>query len=136
MSKNHDKEIVAEPAVNTYHVVAADKALTESLCKIEQLYSLPDANRIREFIIAHQQLADLLIEAYPLIEKHFGLGTEVVLEVFVDPEEEDFVELFGNIRTSLSPEAALEQLDKFDEEWFLDQIEKTDGKLNFNIEFI
>jgi len=44
-------------------------------------------------------------------------------------------ELFAYIRTSLPVDEALSRLDKFDEEWFLDQLDRAGGRFNFNLEF-
>jgi len=118
--------------------ISREKALKEALKSIEDLYRLPEASavRVRAFISANPYLADLLLEAHPHIEKHFGPNPQLALEVIVDPEEEDFEELFAYILTTLEPEVALARLDQFDEAWFLDQLARAAGKLNFNLEFV
>ncbi|GFP27741.1 hypothetical protein HKBW3S43_00562 [Candidatus Hakubella thermalkaliphila] len=61
-----------------------------------------------------------------------GQVVNIHLELHRDPDE-DFEELFVVIETNLSPELSLDLLDRFDEEWFLDIADKTEGKLNVTV---
>ena len=108
----------------------------QSLRRIEELYSLNDRSTVKRFISNYPELANLLIEAFPHVQYHFGSYPDVELEVIRDPESDNFEELFAYIRTPLPPEAALKKLDQLDEEWFLDQLPRTEGKFNFNLEFV
>ena len=101
---------------------------------LEELYSLRDAATVWPFLLAHSQLVEVLLEAYPYLEEHFGPDPKVTLEVVNDPEAVTRKQLFAYIVTSLPPAKALARLDKLDEEWFLDQLDRVDGLLNFNLE--
>ena len=98
-------------------------------------YSLRDPARVKLFLHAHPQLKDVLIEARPHLQKHFGPDAQVFLEVVPDPEIEGWDQLIAHIRTDHQPEEALHRLDQFDDEWFLDQLSRVGGQLNFNLEF-
>ena len=79
-------------------------------------------------------LVSLLLEAYVEVGNYFP-HSRVFLEVFDDPEVEGMDKLFAYIRTPLPVDEALARLDKLDEEWFLDQLDRAAGRFNFNLEF-
>lgn len=111
-------------------------ALEESLRQIEQWYFLPDPAEVKRFIRQRPALAPLLVEAIAVLYKYFGPGPYVRLRVVTDPEAEDCEELFAYIRVALPPDEALERLNRLDDEWFLDQLGRANGKFNFNLEFV
>jgi len=90
---------------------------------------------VSRFLEAHPLLAPLLVEAHGRIGDYFGLQPQVVLEVVSDPEVHGLVEMFGYIITALTPEEAGNRLRQFDREWFLLQVHRTKGLLNFDVEF-
>ncbi|PKO20971.1 MAG: hypothetical protein CVU38_17310 [Chloroflexi bacterium HGW-Chloroflexi-1] len=109
------------------------------LHQLLEFYAVENADEVRRFLRVYPDAPDVLLEARPYIEKIFGPTTQVVLEVTFDPDSEshrDSVELFGNIQTSLSVEEALERLNQFDSEWFLAQLARAGGRLNFNLAFV
>jgi hypothetical protein len=88
------------------------------------------------FLEAKPDLVALLHEAVPHLEECFGPFPQVVLEIVDDPEVEDLTQLVANIRTALPVEEAINQLARFDETWFLDQLPRTINQFNFNLEFV
>lgn len=111
--------------------------ITESrrLHPLEEIYSLRDAAAVRRFLHTYPQLVEVLLEASVYLQKHFGPDPQVTLEVVSDPEVEGVEQLFAYILTSFPVDDALTRLDKLDEEWFLDQLDRVDGRFNFNLEF-
>ena len=68
------------------------------------------------FLKLHPQVVPLLIEARPVLARHFGPDTPVRLEVVIDPEseaEDGDAQLFAMIQTRLTPEKAMPSLDRF-----------------------
>jgi hypothetical protein len=112
--------------------------ITESqrLHQIEEMYSLRHAATVRRFLHVYPHLIQVLLEAHVYLQKYFGPDPQVALEVVSDPEVEGLEELFAYILTSLPVDEALARLDKLDEEWFLDQLDRVDGRFNFNLEFV
>ena len=95
-----------------------------------------NAAAVGRFLHAYPQLIEVLLEAYVYLQKYFGPDPQVTLEVVSDPEVEGVEELFTYILTSLPVNEALARLDKLDEEWFLDQLDRVGGRFNFNLEFV
>jgi hypothetical protein len=112
--------------------VAAEEA---KLRQLEEIYVFPQAATVRPFLRTHPQLVEALLEAYVYLQEYFGPEPQMVLEVVSDPEVEGWDELFAYILTALPVDEALARLDRFDQEWFLDQFDWTDGLLNFDVEF-
>lgn len=102
---------------------------------LKKYYVIEDEDEFRNFFITHNQLINILLEAPKWIKKIFGDSVKVHLRVYFDPEE-DYEELFIVIKTSLSPEGALNLLNILDEEWFIKVVDRTGGYLNITEEAI
>ena len=102
---------------------------------LEQLYSFRRQAEVLQFLEAHPFLVPLLVEAHSKIGDYFGSNPEVALEVVTDPEAIDDHELFAFIRTSLPADEAHDRLDRLGEEWWLDAMERAQGKLCIDMEF-
>lgn len=106
------------------------------LRQLGEFYSFRDMLPVRRFLRARPQLIDVLLEAHTYLEKHFGPGPLVTLEVVSDPEATDWDQLFAYILTSLPVDEAQARLDRLDEEWFLGQLDRIGDLFNFNLEFV
>lgn len=117
-------------------VIESERPHPSLLRKLEGIYSFRDAGAMRSFLKAHLQLIEVLFQAHVHLQKHLGPDPQVELAIITDPEVEDMDELFAYILTSLPVDEALARLDRLDEEWFLDQLDRVDGRFNFNLEFV
>jgi len=113
-----------------------DISESQRLHQLEEMYSLRKAATVRRFLHVYPHLMQVLLEAHVYLQKYFGPEPQVTLEVVSDPEVEGVEELFAYILTSLPVDEALARLDRIDEEWFLDQLDRVDGRFNFNLEFM
>ncbi len=99
------------------------------LKELENFYTFSNQKEIKFFLSANYKLMEILLEAYKHIKRIFGEKVvEVTLEYDRDPEE-DFEGLFVIVSTNLSPEESLDLLDRFDEEWFLDNVSNEIGSI-------
>lgn len=103
---------------------------------LEQLYVFRKRMEVLRFLDVHPFLVPLLLEAYTKIGKYFGPYPQVFLEVISDPEATDDRQLFAFIGTRLSPDEALDGLERFDEEWWLDTLDEAQGELCIDVEFL
>jgi hypothetical protein len=115
--------------------VALGQDITLVYAQLEKVYSFRNAEAVRRFLQTHPHLIEVILETYPYLVKYFGPNPQVMLEVVGDPEAEGLEELFAYILTSLPVDEALARLDKLDQEWFLDQLDRIGGQFNFNLEF-
>jgi hypothetical protein len=103
---------------------------------LDELYIFRRSMEVMSFIEDHPLLVPLLEEAYINIVRYFGPYPHVFLEVISDPEATNDRQLFAFIGTHLSPDQALNSLERFDEEWWLDVLDQAQGKLCIDIEFL
>jgi len=103
---------------------------------LERLYTFRRRAEVSRFLEKYPFLVPLLLEAYSEFGNYFGPYPQVFLEVVSDPEVQGLVELFGYIVTRLSPEEAGKRLQRFDRDWFLNQLPHVKGLLNFDVEFL
>jgi hypothetical protein len=98
-------------------------------------YILLESSSAIDFLQEHQELFVLLKEASKEIRKYFP-SEDLKLELVSDPEIVQDRQLFVYIFTSLSVTDALNKFDEFDEQWWLDRIDRANGLLNFNLRFV
>jgi hypothetical protein len=110
------------------------QTITDSISKeIEQLsrlYVIRDPERVLAFYAENRFLFDLLLEIPTQIKKYFGQDVELILRLSQEPEFPSARELVVEIKSGLSVKEEISLLDKFDEEWWLDNSGKADCKLN------
>jgi hypothetical protein len=84
------------------------------------------------------ELVSLAFEALDAAERAMGrrAGLSVALEPFVDPElSEETVHVYLVFVTHLSVDATSEIVDAFEEQWFLDNCHRADGRLSSSIDY-
>jgi len=86
--------------------------------ELKNLYIFQAPEEIEKFILTHEGLTEILLEAHEWIMRIFPNVVNLYLELHQDPEE-DFKELFVIVETNLSPKETLDYLNKLDEEWLL-----------------
>ena len=100
--------------------------------ELEKLYVFKNPKEIYGFVLSNDFLLDILFDAPDQISRIFGKVT-LVLELHRDPEE-GWDELFIVIKSPYGVEEAIRLEDKLAEEWFLDRMHDTQGKLNITEE--
>lgn len=106
----------------------------QKLKQIANIYKIYEPDQVYPFLTRNGFLGDVLLEALPQLQRNFGPDMHVDLVLRSDPEE-PYQELFGYVHTQGSIEDAHDNLDMFDDEWFLDNLQRTRGLLNFNLAF-
>jgi len=133
--KELSEEALKESLAIKYGTWLDVSSFLNHLDQLEDIYSPQKSADVRNFLYAHPKLVEVLLEAGVYLEQYFGPDPHVTLQVVRDPGVEGMAELFAYILTSLPVDEALARLDRLDEEWFLDQLERVDGQFNFNLEF-
>lgn len=86
---------------------------------------------------AGPEVAALLLEAADQIAAFFGQGTNVVLELFTDPDDEDDPgTLFALVQTPLTSAQARPVMERFWYGWWLPVARRAHGWLNVDLEFV
>ncbi len=103
-------------------------AIVEVFRELGNIYTIDNPREIKDFLLSNDCLMEILFEAPEHIYRIFG-QVPIHLELHKDPEE-GWDELFIVIKSSYSAEEALRLENRLAEEWFLDRIRDTKGKLN------
>jgi len=105
------------------------------LDEIKGAYEFSNIEEIRKFVLQNNYLVDILKEAPEDIYRIFGKSIKLVLELHSDPEEE-WDELFIVIKSPYAPQKARELMNELDRMWFLNIMDKTQGKLCITEEYL
>jgi hypothetical protein len=101
--------------------------------KLDSLYEYRNQNDVAHYLQSYPGLNDFLEESYYHVRKYFGATAKLALEVIREPEAQ-YKQLMVYINTSLPVDEALNRLDRFDNQWFLDHINQIGHLINFNLE--
>ena len=82
-------------------------------------------------------LGALIQEASKKLRESFGTSARIVLERFDDPEtgKED-PSLYLVIETTLKAREARQALDRFEDEWWMDNAARSNDRLHISVEFL
>jgi hypothetical protein len=116
-------------------MTAGTKSSIESLTIVEELYAWKDGLLVRQLLVEHPETVAPLIQAAEVITKYFGLGARLSLGVEHDLDGNEPPRLAATIHTSQSPTEALANLDRFDEDWWLDAMRYVHHYLSFGLRF-
>ncbi len=129
-SKHHDLSQMGLFIATPIHLTE------EQISKLGNIYDIEGEGKdeVIDFVSTNFFLYELLLEAIPVFKACFGPDMRIDLVLRRDPEE-GFQELFGYIHQARAIEETRSSLERFDNEWFLENLERTQGKLNFNLLF-
>ena len=113
----------------------ANRTLEQSVeIFIENHYTVKDRDEVFAFLRENSSLGDLLIEEHGHIRQYFPTSS-YHLELYSDPEF-DHDALVVLIETELTVDEAMNKLELFDQNCWLDNIEKAATKLHFNLAYL
>lgn len=101
---------------------------------LEQLYVFREKSGILHFLEKKQILLSLLEDTYINIRSYFPTS-DLFLEVVIDPEIPNERQLVIFIAIKENAEEASEALDKLDENWWMDNMDRAQGSLCITLEF-
>jgi hypothetical protein len=103
--------------------------------QLEQFYIFREKAEIVQFLEAKKFLLPLLEDTYTTIRSYFP-ASDLLLEVVIDPEIANERQLVIFIAIKENAEEASEVLDKFDEDWWMDNMDRAQGSLCITLEFL
>lgn len=96
--------------------------------QLEKIYILKNPDEIRDFLLENDYLMEILLEAPSHIHRIFG-QVSLILELD-NSEGEEWNMLFIIIKSSFDVKEALNRETQLMDEWFLDKMEATRGRLS------
>jgi hypothetical protein len=99
---------------------------------IRRCFVLKDEASVTNFLRDHRTIPQLLMEALPHLEKHFGPHTVFALKATTD--EDGSRNLYAVALWTGEAREAMNALDKFEDAWWLANSHPASGSLNFTYE--
>jgi hypothetical protein len=112
---------------------------THTLTHAEHLakdYVIKNPSEVADFIGENLFLLELLEEIPDQIFRCFGYNQKLRLEILSEPDFPDSIELWVSVLTELSALESRQIMDKFDENWWLDNLDRADCKLNVTVKYV
>jgi len=101
---------------------------------LQERYTFVDGEEVVGFLRGSPFLAPLLVDAEEVAHRHFP-EAGLRLELAIDPEVVGATHLVLSITQDGSVDRALNRLRRFDDDWWLDQIHRAQGKLVITLAF-
>jgi hypothetical protein len=124
---------VNEPSTEQWRDTGTSTVLlsTRTLSLLELLYTFRSSSSVETFLENHPFLAQMLIDLHGQLE-HFFPWSNMILDISADPEGNYLVVY---VVTDTTAQEAIERLDRFDDQYWIDHRHRAQGKLIVNIEF-
>ncbi len=124
------------PNSNQTLYTRANTRTEDDLKSVFDSYQADDTNEVRTILSKHPNAINLLLEARFYLAEFFGKNITLRLQLVPADENGGGPTLFANVHTNDDPLKAFEQISNFDESWWLDASDRSDGFLNFGVEFV
>ena len=108
--------------------------VNQQISRLRDQYEAEDWAAAQSFLLAHPSALTLLKEARPHLAAAFGESAPVCLKMVPEDGPEPF-SLFADVCVMDDGLTAFEELKRFDAEWWLDACVRSNGSLNFSVEF-
>ncbi len=102
--------------------------------QVAQWYTLDGQRQAAAFLDAHPTLTPMLLEAYPVLVRHFPQG-KMALRVTHDPEGWDWSELVAAINPGCEPSEAFQRYEAFKQEWWFATKRQNLGSFFFLVDY-
>ncbi len=119
-----------------YKTLQDNADFVQALNSLRQFYKFCEINSVSGFLRRNRFLVPLLREIPEKIYDYFGKEQKLALKVSFESDSPQSSELWILILTQLPAKDAFPILEKFDEEWWLENLDRTDCKLNTSLEYI
>lgn len=99
-------------------------------------YEVRDVERVADFLLKSPFLVDLLLEIPAQIRRIFGKEQKLILSFWLDPEDPTWHHVQVLVPTKFKAGKSVELMDKFDWEWWLDNMNRAESKLTISTEYV
>lgn len=110
--------------------------LQKEIDSLRKSYQFISEEEIIRFILKNFYLVTLLREAPTQIKRIYGESVKLILKLSAEPDFLQSTELWVLILTELPASKAFPLLEKLDKEWWLENIDRANCKLNISLEYI
>ncbi len=117
------------------YVIEQDSSQLPTIDFLEEIFTFREKPLVVQLLQENLSLISLLLESAAEIAKYFP-DEKLILGVFEDIEAitPPFYHLLILIPTKYTPKETLSKLNQLDD-WWIDNLNRADGKLSINVEF-
>lgn len=110
--------------------------INDGINALRSKYEISDFEEVKNFLSKNRFLISLLEEIPNKVYQYYGNTQKISLEVFYEPDFPQSSELWVSVLTELSAEEARSIMDRLDEDWWLENIDRANCKLNIGIDYV
>jgi len=130
-------EIVTNQSLTPEQIAKSKiKTVIEEINTLSSKYEISNFEEVKTFLSKNRFLISLVEEIPSKIYQYFERSQKLSLNTSHEPDFPNSIELWIYISTDLSAKEAMPILERFDEEWWLENMERANGKLNITIKFV
>ena len=130
-------ELTSDQSLSQEQIARSNsKTIEQKIDSFSQKYEIHKMEEVKNFLSKNRDLFSLLEEIPNKVYEYFGDRQKLSLKVSHEPEFPQSLELWVSILTELSAKEALPLLEKFDEEWWLENMDRAGCKLNITLKFV
>lgn len=118
----------SEGAATSWQPTTGGRSLPERIGHLETRYTFRHYNATVAFLVANDDLVNLLIVAEAHVRRIFGRSVGLILDYRVDETIEQPM-LYARIQTAADPAESLTLLERLDSEWWDEAAATTKGRL-------
>lgn len=112
------------------------ESINSGINDLRSKFEITNFEEVKNFLTKNRFLVSVVEEIPSKIYQYFGSSQRLTLQVLYEPDFPRSNELWIHILTELSAKEALPTLERFDEEWWLENMDKSDGRLNITLKFV
>ncbi|MGG1553543.1 hypothetical protein [Paenibacillus ferrarius] len=103
---------------------------------LDEVAHFRDYHAVIQFLKEHYYLVEIIYAAIDRVYHYFpSESTFCEIDIISDEGLESSKKLFLYLKTTLEPEDAMEFLDNFDDQWWIDMVPETNCKMIIDLEF-
>jgi hypothetical protein len=112
------------------------KTIIEEINALPSKYEISNFEEVKNFLSKNRFLISLIEEIPSKIYQYFGNGQKLALQILYEPDFPESSELWILVLTELPAKEARSVMNRFDKDWWLKNLHKTNYKLNIGIEYV
>lgn len=112
------------------------RTTSEKINALPSKYEISNFEEVKNFLLKNRFLMSLLEEIPSKIYQYYGNNQKISLKVFYEPDFPKSSKLWVSVLTKLPAEEARSIMDNLDKDWWLENIDRANYKLNIGIDYV
>lgn len=122
--------------LNPQNHMVQPRSIIDIVMSIAKRFRFSDNDGIYKFLISNRDVAEVLDNSTSHIERFFGVGVAINLDLVTDPEIEGGLTVVAYIQSKSDISNSLESLMRFKQDFWYAVMDNVIGSVNFGIEIV